>query len=43
VPCVASISVTPVKSLGLLHPHEIELTEVGVPGRVRVGDLAEPL
>jgi uncharacterized protein YcbX len=29
---VAALSVTPVKSLGLLHPAELELTEVGAPG-----------
>jgi uncharacterized protein YcbX len=29
---VAALSITPVKSLGLLHPSELELTEVGVRG-----------
>jgi uncharacterized protein YcbX len=32
---VAAISVTPVKSLGLHHPAEVELTEVGVRGNRR--------
>jgi uncharacterized protein YcbX len=29
-PHVAAISIAPVKSLGLLHPHAVELTEAGV-------------
>lgn len=32
MPSVAAISITPVKSLGLLHPHDVELTPAGVRG-----------
>jgi uncharacterized protein YcbX len=32
VPSVAAISITPVKSLGLHHPDDVELTSVGVRG-----------
>jgi uncharacterized protein len=32
VPTVAAISITPVKSLGLHHPDDVELTSVGVRG-----------
>jgi len=31
MPQVARISITPVKSMGLLHPDEVELTDAGVP------------
>ncbi len=35
-PTVSLISVTPVKSLGLAHPPEVELTRRGVPGNRRL-------
>ena len=32
MPSVAAISITPVKSLGLHHPDDVELTAAGVRG-----------